>query len=125
VSWVSFPQINCASLSSAFPSSIKRYTGFSDAPLKKTASYPANLRYGPKSPPEFASPHVSVSGDLATTVNLPQKGTAVPVTGPVKKPRIFPGPKGLTPLFQMLLDSHIKSFPCIRQPYSPPNDTGN
>ncbi len=98
VSWVSFPQINCASRSSALPSSIKRYTGFSEAPVKKTASYPENLRYGPKSPPEFASPQVSVRGDLATTVNLPQKGTVVPVTGPVKKPRMFPGPKGLTPL---------------------------
>jgi len=58
------PQISVASLSSALPLTILRYTGALEAPLIVTASYPANLRYGPHFPPEFALPTKPVSGDL-------------------------------------------------------------
>ncbi|GAJ09499.1 unnamed protein product, partial [marine sediment metagenome] len=49
---------------------------------------------GPNVPPLFASPHVPVSGDLPTTINLPEKGAAVPVSSPGKNPIIDSGLKG-------------------------------
>ena len=66
-------------------------------PVKKTASYPANLMYGPKLPPEFESPQVPVSGDLPTTEKRDPPRALVPVSVPAIMPRMFSGPSGSAP----------------------------
>ena len=91
------PQYSDASrISGVSPSSIYTYTGFSALPYTSTASYPENFNIGPKSPPQFASPHPPFFGDLQTTLNLwPNSG--VPVRSPGMKPRTLSGPSGSAP----------------------------
>ncbi|MBA7655089.1 hypothetical protein ES703_62986 [subsurface metagenome] len=97
VSEVFFPQRCEASLSSAFPSSVTRYTGFGDIPSNIIPSKPDLLRSRPQKPAEFASPQTPVRGDFAFTLYLPVLGEGVPVNGPVIKINLFSGPNGSIP----------------------------
>ncbi len=97
VSTVSLPHNPVASLSSALPFLTNSSTGFSLIPLKKIPSYPHRLMAGENDPPQFASPHPPVSGDLPTTIHLPENRLPVPVRRPDTNPRILSGPRGSAP----------------------------
>ncbi len=60
-------------------------------------SKPDLLKSLPQNPPEFAWPQNPVSGDLATTENLPVLGEDVPVIGPVMKINLLCKPRGSIP----------------------------
>ena len=88
------PHKSEASLICFWPSIIVIHFGLLAIPLINITSNPHFLISGPKYPPQLASPHPPVSGDLPATMKRPEKGAPVPVSNPGKNPMIASGPKG-------------------------------
>jgi hypothetical protein len=98
VSRVSRPHTLVASSRRASPSSITSATGFSLAPVTRTASKPALQRATPSQAPAIERQKVPVRGERKANAVLEAVGIPVPVRSPGAMARAFSGPRGSAPL---------------------------